>query len=137
YQYASRWLLMEPWLEQYAERAHRDIRGYYFLQQEDDLAGKLRNWNKLDAATRDRLFPLLINLCGNSEKTATECEEELVLETDSRGSAYDFYQNHLLTGQEIYASYFRLQNPRPEAVFTKDNPNQFILPFLKPANERV
>ncbi len=37
YESASRWLLQEPYLQEYSSLAQTDIRGYYFLNKETDL----------------------------------------------------------------------------------------------------
>jgi hypothetical protein len=48
YQNTSRWLMMEPYLWIYANRAENDIRGYYFMQQDPDRIDRLTNYKQLD-----------------------------------------------------------------------------------------
>ena len=46
YDRGMRWLTMKPYLGYLAQRKTQDIRGFYFLSQEQDIETKLSNWNR-------------------------------------------------------------------------------------------
>lgn len=137
YQSASRWLLQEPYLWSYASRAYMDIRGYYYLQKEPDLDHKLLNFRTLDAATQDRLTSYLVSQCMNSRRSARSCREDFQTSLDKSGSAKDFYTTHHHAAQRMYQAFFDIQNPRPEAIWDKNNPHLFLFPFTQHVNEEV
>lgn len=92
YKTASRWLLHEPDLASFAERAYKDIRGYYFLEQEQNLNTKLEVWAMLDVSVRNKLQPWLISMCMNSKKTAENCNSEWNKSVSATGNALEFYR---------------------------------------------
>jgi hypothetical protein len=138
YQSASRWLLQEPYLSQYAARKRQDIRGYHFLKKEENLEAKLRRWNELDSGNQGRLTPWLVNLCENHDFFGgSNCAAEFRDAISRNGEAWTFYQAHIADAQEMYYSFWNLQFPRRDAVWTSAQPDLFTLPFLRPDRPEV
>jgi hypothetical protein len=133
YQKTSRWLLQEPYLMAYAQRASGDIRGYYFLAKEPNLESKLKNWSQQPQALRDQLEPWLVGQCLNSGTSASTCKSQFkqALGASALG-AWNFFSQHLIKARKAYNDYFVVQNPRSEAYWEKNLP-EFVLPFKTPA----
>lgn len=137
YQMASRWLLQEPNLSSYKSLSRKDIRGYHFLNKEANLDEKLTKWEDQSDDTRNRIFPLLVNLCHNSGSAVATCRTELTSAIDKDKSPKAFYNKYIGAARSLYNSFFDVQNPRSDANYTSTSPNSFTLPFKKPAQMDV
>ena len=133
YQMASRWLLQEPDLEEYATLSRKDIRGYYFLNKEPDLDKKLTTWSDQPDGVRNRLTTLLVNICNNTGTSVKSCTDALAKSIDTDKNAKVFYDKYIAGARKLYESFFAIQNPRSDAIYTRDKPNSFVLAFKKPA----
>lgn len=132
YQMASRWLLQEPNLIQYASFSNEDIRGYYFLNKEEDLDKKLTTWSDQPDGVRNRLTPLLVNICHNTSGSVKTCSDLLAKSIDTNKNAKVFYDKYVDGARKHYQSFFAIRNPRSDAVYSANKPNSFVLPFRKP-----
>jgi len=137
YQYASRWLLMEPYLTDLAERSVDDVRGYYFLSQEPGLTKELAGWQTLDSATKDRLAPLLVGFCHNGGATTDSCTDELHKNETQKSGVASFYSTYEPQGQKLYTSFFKIEKSRPDVAWTSAHASEMRVPFLTPDNQAV
>jgi hypothetical protein len=136
YQYASRWLLQEPYLAEYAEFSKEDVRGIYYLRKEKDIEGVLADWSMLPAARKAELSGWLKGICRNAAHSVDRCARDFT-EAELLGRVPEFYRKHLPHAEMTWESYFALENPRPEARWSSQYPGQFLFPFLDPQDARV
>lgn len=136
YQYASRWLLQEPYLSQYAEYSKGDVRGIYFLRKEKDLDGVLQNWFTLPAARQAELSHWLKGICRNAALSVERCARDFA-DAERLGRIVEYYRRHLPFAEKTWDGYFALKNPRSEAEWSSRAPDRFHFPFLDPQDARV
>jgi hypothetical protein len=137
YQAASRWLLQEPYLRQYAGFATNDIRGFYFLEREPELEKKLRQWRDLLVADRDRLSEWLVGQCRNSGRSTRDCRGELAQAALRGDGVWNFHQRHRPRAESLFRGFFAVQNPRREAVWIGKSPDLMTFPFQQPESPEV
>jgi len=135
YQMASRWLLEEPYLDAYTERAYRDVRGYYYLNLEEGLADKLQGWSKLDASAQARLKPWLITICVNNTRNAADCETEFTSSAKA-DKVSELLAHYFSAAKDNYDSFFNIQNVRTDSVWN-ETARTFTVPFLIPVLDEV
>ncbi|MFN8945936.1 MAG: hypothetical protein ACK5WZ_15070, partial [Pseudobdellovibrionaceae bacterium] len=143
YQSAARWKMMVPYLDYLAERKQEDIRGFYFLNKEENLENNLVTWKSLPASDQARLSTHLQGLCLQNKPTDT-CLRKLSqavtqIAQNPRG-IFDFYIEAKPKAEGVYNKFFNVVNPRPEAVWTSfDNGANSILklPFQNPNNSTI
>lgn len=134
YQLASRWKLLSPYLPHFTQRQDQDVRGFYFLSNLPELENKLRDYNQLESQEKSEITNWLIQMCLNQgKKNFQTCHNELQMQTANQ-RAYEYYLVLLPQSQKIWDSFFKLYNPRPDLVWTKEKPNLAVLPFLNPEN---
>ncbi len=135
YQSASRWLLQEPTLSSYEARSTDDIRGYYYLREIDNLEQKLRDWEQRGSAEREQWKQWFIGVCHNSDGSKETCAKEWDEDLARDGHPAAYYQRYWEASRKLFDSFFLIENPRKDAEFHK--PNDFVLPFSRPAEERI
>lgn len=136
YESASRWLLQEPYLDEYKRYAMMDIRGYYFLNKETDLKNKLQHWSSLDDATQKQYSEWLAGECNNVTGDVKQCEaglQEAIIDKQ----VLDYHERYEPIAAEIYKSFFELVNPRPEVIWNNKNPDVMEMPFTLPERQDV
>ncbi|MGK5081996.1 hypothetical protein WDW37_01730 [Bdellovibrionota bacterium FG-1] len=136
YQAASRWLLQEPALQSYASRSTMDIRGYYFLAKEPELAAKLSNWSSLEPTKRDLLRGWLISECHNSGKSHSACGTALDRSITANGQPLSFHQLYQISARRMFDAFFRIQNSRADSRFDSSG-LVFNVPFTHPGEKSV
>jgi hypothetical protein len=136
YESASRWLLEEPHLEEMQSLAQKDIRGYYFLQRESDLIAKLSHWQRLDEVTQKKYSEWLISECNNTIADITWCDRLLANAIHDQ-QVVEYHQAYVEKSTEIFNSFFELQNPRPEVIWSYKQPTLMHMPFTLPERTDV
>ena len=136
YEAASRWLLQEPWLEEYKRNARDDIRGYYFLKQEKNLDYNLKHWSSLDDNTRTNYQIWLVGECNNTQGNLSICETELK-NAVTKNQVFNFHQQYVAYAESTFNSNFEVYNPRPEVIWSHKNPDVMALPFTLPERADV
>jgi hypothetical protein len=136
YESASRWLLEEPYLDQYREFAQNDIRGYYFLNKETDLEKKLTDWSNLDEQTQAKFSSWLTGECRNSGDTDKHCQR-LLDNAIKVNKVYSYHTKYVVKAEQVYNDFFELQNPRPEVVWNHHTPDTMAMPFTDPDRQDV
>jgi hypothetical protein len=138
YNAASRWILQEPYLNQYAARQSWDIRGFYFLEREENRDQKLASYKSLDTETKARLKTHLIGQCINSQGSFfSNCDGEFASSVEKTGVATQFYQKYVVAARDKYDGFFDIQNARRDVTWNSQKPNVFSLPFLKPETTAI
>jgi hypothetical protein len=136
YQGASRWILQEPYLEAYAQRQARDIRGYAFLMAESRRREILSNWATESEEQRARFRPWLIGLCLNSGSSASACGA-LLRSAEGENRVLAWAESLLPRAERIWKSYFELGGRRSDVRWDRRRPEWMILPFKDPADEAI
>lgn len=132
YESASRWLLQEPHLVEYSAAASQDIRGFYFLNKEENLAEKLANWATLSIEDQSRLGEWLVNECMNSLVAKALCQSNFQSQVAQPGGAQAFHDTYRPAAEKMFSDYFTIPKSRSDVVWTESADNQAVVPFLKP-----
>lgn len=136
YESAIRWKLLAPYLQYYKKEKKNDIRGYYFLMNQQELATKLKNFSKLDRETALLFKTSLQGVCFNTTYSFETCLQEL--DTNIiQNNVYNFYLKYKDKSEQIYQDFFNIKNPRPDAKWSKMDASTMIVPFQNPQSEKV
>jgi len=136
YQTAVRWTLMEPYLTQLADERSQDVRGYYYLNQMQNLENILRAFNSQPIETQNDIKEWLRQICVNSAGLSAGCDKKVATSIQSQ-KVYELYLKYMPGGQKTWDSYFKLYNPRPEMEWTDVDSSRAILPFRDPTNTSI
>lgn len=132
YTRASRWLLQEPELEQYAARRRDDIRGYYFAAKDSQFESKLALWSTLGASEKETFSSWLIGMCRNANVGEPTCKKELEKTISEHSNPVAFNAKYFSYGKRRYNSFFDLAVKRGDVEWSPGKPNLMILPFQEP-----
>lgn len=135
YQLAARWRLMEPYLDELAQRKKHDLRGYYFLSRTEKLKEKLDGFANLPKDSKAQLTEWLLNLCTmmESPKACQPAFDRAVTEN----KVFDFYNYHEPFARGQWNSYFKIPQSRPDVQWKSDSPMTMRVPFAQPASQEV
>ena len=138
YQSAVRWTtIMLPWKTWYIENKKRDVRGYYYLNQESNLDEKLHDFQNLDLKTQDSFKEYLIGLCENEIWTThDECVETLTTHI-SKNALVEYKNKYWRNSQSTWRAYFEIRDPRRDITWTTQNPQKAMIPFINPKNKKI
>lgn len=136
YQTSVRWSGMRKWLDYYAKRREKDIRGYYFLNKMEDLDSLLINFSSLEEAKREELKGHLLGMCFNSLKNDTACLRKFIQYND-HNDLLGFKNKYMKNSKRVWDSYYVISNPRRDVVWNKNNPNLMNVIFKDPNNLEV
>lgn len=136
YQTATRWKLLEPYMDYLKQEQQNDVRGYYFMHQITDIEFRLRNFAQLNTDEKDQFIEWMQQLCRNSKGIFYDCSGELKTAV-SKKLVYEFYLKYFSGGETLWNSYFGLHNPRKDMEWTTMNPLTAVLPFLDPQNAKI
>lgn len=136
YQTATRWMMMQPYLDYLTEDAKIDVRGYYFMSHMTDIEAKLRGFSLLAADEQAQFSNWLLQLCQNSAGLNANCAGQ-VSEAVFDNRVYEFYLKYLGGGEKLWNEFFGLYNPRSDMEWTAINPLKAVLPFLNPNNNKI
>ncbi len=135
YQIAARWMLLEPYLPALADRKKQDVRGYYFLQKEENLPEKLNQFKTLSAEQQRPLAEWLTGICAmqNSER---RCRAELQVAV--QGDSVDvYYRKYHPYAQEKWDEFFKIPEKRSDVRWAAARPELMSVPFLRPSESSV
>lgn len=137
YQLAARWVLLEPYLGSLAGRKKADLRAYYSLISDTDLASKLSGFETLPSIDQQRILKQLFELCFNNPTlNETACRGELS-SAQIRRDLGGFYQRHLPAAERLYQSFFKIPMSRSDVTWTSTAPSFMSVPFADPGNLRI
>lgn len=135
YSFACRWLMMQPWLGELANRRWMDVRGYYFLSREQNLESELKNWPNLPAQEKARLRPWLIGICVNANNSLSGCGSTLK-KAEAANALWKFHSDYFPQAQKVWDHFFSLDYQRSDAVWLVQA-NLLQIPFQNPRNEEI
>lgn len=129
YQTAARWQMMEPYIPFLKDRKYQDLRGYYFLSRKtESLEDVLANYTTMKPEDKAQYQDWLLQLCMNSGKSEALCEIE-IKRSIQNSQLFKFYQKYLPSGEAMWNSFFTLENPRSEFIWSKNNIDKMLVPF--------
>jgi hypothetical protein len=137
YQSACRWLLEEPYLSQYTQRASEDIRGYYFLSRRPDLKKETKNWTSLSTSTQQELKGWFVLLCKQFEYLSSGCSKKIETLIKTPEKLYDYYLKYQSSGQKKFNAFFELKNPRRDIEWSSSHSKTAYIPFIDPKNKAI
>ena len=134
YQTAVRWTGMKRWLPQLAERKIRDVRGYYYLKNLENLDHDLENI----IAHVDRLLieSALEGICINKSGLNAGCSAK-VDRAVSSGKAVEFKNNYWKAAESNWSKFFNISNPRRDVVWSQSAPNTMQVVFQEIKDQRI
>lgn len=135
YGLSVRWILMEPYLEEYAKQRKNDLRGFYFLQKTENLEEKFLSWESLPTKEKNQLEAWLINLCFSNGVAESPCASDLQKLYATPEALNSFYSQYLPRAQKAWDSYFALGALRRDIVWEK--PDLATIPFIDPKDEAI
>lgn len=137
YSRASRWRLQENNLTAYAARKKSDIRGYYYLNQIEDIDAFFSDWNVLTAEEQETYRVYLIGLCFNSTFTTEQFCENKLHRKEQDHNLRGFYNEYFPVGEAKWNSFFNIQNARRDVTWNSANPDLMSVPFTDPEDTEI
>lgn len=136
YQSASRWILQEPYLFAYEQRAKDDLRGFYLLRQDSQAEYKLENFDSQNAETQKFLRASLFQMCRNNGGSANSCKNRIAQAVEQK-KCLELYNSYKAESQELWDSFFKLGAKRGDIKWTSANPEVATLAFQTPDSSVV
>jgi hypothetical protein len=131
YQTAVRWKLMLPYLSWYTKNKRADIRGYHFLKDWPELAGKLSNWSGVAADEKAQLREWLLGECFNTTANEAKCEKEMK-KAEANSSVGAYHAKYQPAAKRMYEEFFKIGQTRPDVIWRKSQPDLATLGFQTP-----
>ena len=132
YQTANRWRLMQPYLEYLAARKAMDVRGYYFLNKENELAQKLQNFSAMPEVDKAKYKEWLLELCLNDQRNDLKACQDKFDSSLQTQKLFDFFKTNFAAGKAMYEHFFLIPRIRTDVIWTTTN--LFQIPFTHPDN---
>lgn len=137
YQRASRWLLQEPYLGQYASYRKNDVRGYYHLNQYADVKATLDGYSGLGAEEQQKIAEWMAGMCSNGSASLASCRTELKNLVTAGKPLYPYYQKYLSGGKRMWDGYFLLGGKRKDVTWDSAFIETMTVPFVDPKSSEV
>jgi hypothetical protein len=135
YQSAARYKSLNPWRSSYAQRAKEDVRGFYFLRNNQITERELENIFQYSQEKIELIQTALINVCFNAPRTTTlSCQNELA-NSFKRQTLSDFYKKYIHHSQSIWNDFFMIPGEAKRTDVQWIN-NTLIVPFNRPSIEK-
>jgi len=136
YQITARWIGMRPWLGVLEQRRTKDVRGFYFLGQVQNLKEILPTFSTLPEATKSQYREWLEMMCVNNFGVQSGCRDK-VARAEKSNQLLQFYNSLLSASSSLWNSFFRIDQPRDDINWSSQNSALATLHFQDPRNERV
>ncbi len=137
YQRASRWLLQEPSLFAYQQRAWMDLRGLYALNTVANLDTVLLDFKNQSVEKKDFLSANLILVCMNSRNSKSGCTRELKESLESDGHPLNFKKRFWDQSVAHWNSFFNLGARRSDVRWNANEANRIQMPFRIPGSTEI
>lgn len=135
YDLAIRYDLLIKNKSAYIQRANKDIRGVYYLYQNNIKANNLVNLNDYSTNQQSKIKEALIGICRNSNVKTSSCKREL--ETSiNRKTVHTFYQKYYNQAVTVWNSYYLIPEDAKRKDITFRN-GILELPFKMPESKQV
>lgn len=129
---ARRWQQkMLPNLAAWSKESIKDVRGYMFFKDMNDVQIKLDNFSSQEYSFQEKSKVSLINICMNNNQNRADCEQEVIDSIHSQ-KVYPLFANYITKAKEIYDNYFKLRVENPEGHFVD---NIFNLTMTRPKDD--
>ncbi len=135
YQSAARWTLIKPHLNWYKHYKAADIRGYYYLNKDENVEQNLENFSSLPEQTQSEYAKHLVNLCENKEGVFG-CEKKFAAAVEEN-TILDFFFHYYPTGKKVFDSNFLIEAKRSDLVWTSAEPNRATIPVRDSKNSEI
>lgn len=126
YQTAVRWTGMKRWLPQLAARRVKDVRGYFYLKNLENLDYSLRNLSTLN--NKIEIKAALIGICINSRGLDSNCKSRLA-QAISTNKLVTFKNDFWSDAKKNWVSFFNIPNPRTDVTWSRKAPNTMTVEF--------
>lgn len=134
YQMAARWKGVSRFKDWYRRARERDVRGYYYLSQREDVEQELTHFSQLPEELQNNYLKWLENICVNQHGVGGFCITE-VSQKKSKGQLWSLYQKYIEEAKAVYNDFFTLVNARKDIVW--EDPKETLMPFKTPDTEEV
>lgn len=136
YQTSVRWSGMQPWLDDLEARATRDVRGFYYLNNFENLDYGLDNIDAMTLEISSKLKNALAGICINATAYRKRCPKDV--ETAFKaGKLKKFKNQYWAKAQKNWDRFFLISNPRKDVTWKKNAPNTMKVVFKKIKNLTV
>jgi hypothetical protein len=113
---AQRWSALVPFIGEYIDNQTQDIRGYWFFTKHTDYATVLPAYPVLSAELQAEYKKALLGICLNLEAATSLCQAQFDYYV-ARNELAKMAAVYLPKATRVFASYYRIENPRPEAYW--------------------
>jgi hypothetical protein len=139
YESATRFKMLEPYRESYKDEKTRDVRGYYFLKQNNWTALRLKNeFSKLEETEKKQVSDALMGICINHSGAEPACQ--VVLKEAIRNNSVDeFYLENIKSAEENWNQFYYIPDEakRTDITWSESMPNLASIPFTDPKNQKI
>lgn len=132
YDTAARWKIMKPHLASLSSRKRNDVRGYFHLKKEENLATQLSSFSSLEQSKKDQLRKWLISICYNNTGIELACSSALDFSIALNSDLNPFYEKHISGGRDMWNSFFRISKKRHDVDWKTTNASIAKVPFSEP-----
>lgn len=134
YQTAVRWeVIIQQDKECYTQRRLDDVRGYYYLKQDEDLDNHLKSFDQLPKQTQTVYEQHLMMLCLNAHKNESKCKKQLH-SAIKRQAVLSYKNRYWQHAKRNWDSFFIIDDPRKDVSWSE---NQMHMPFTLPESNRL
>ncbi len=141
YQSATRWRMMQPYLDEMAANSANDVRGYYFLSNLTDRDQKLAQFAALSTDEKAQIAAWLVLICRNGGNDTNTCRTELDGSTQKQnGNAMAYYTQYIDNAKALYDSFFHIPTygQRSDITWVANSADETAtIPFLDPATDAL
>jgi len=136
YEFALRWILLEPYHDYLIEQRWRDVRGYYFLSRLPNRVQRLRTLSKeRESPEAIELRNWIIQMCLNNRRDQSFCEQDLAARIDRDEDLNEYFDELRGGSEEVWNSFFQIQTPRRDLRW--EQTSEFRIPFFEPNDLRL
>lgn len=138
YQSAARWRMMQSYLPALAARRTKDVRGYYFLKDIQNLDQKLVKVPTMPADEKEKYTTALVLLCVNANLSVSTCTAELQRHLQ-QNTTLTFKNKYWARAKTVWNGYFDIPyfGKFPDVRWSKNNLSEARVPFRRPATTEL
>ena len=136
YQTAVRWKGMQPWLGQLEARATRDVRGYYYLKNLENLDYTLQNADTLASDEQDELKSALSGICINATAMRKACPTEVDAAFKAK-TLLSLKNKYWSKAVKNWDAFFEISDPRSDVEWKSSAPHTMHVVFKEINDQKV
>lgn len=130
YQVAARYKMLEQFRSTYVDAAHRDVRGYHYIKENNISSYELRDTSLISNEQKEPLKRALYLICLNSINDSQKCERE-VKDAWRTNKLSEHFLNYIDKAKKNWDEFFNI----PRYAIREDvkwSPNRMTVPFNIP-----